>query len=536
MATQIQVRRDTAANWTSSNPVLAQGEQGLETDTGKVKFGDGTSAWSALGYSGSGTLGIDEVLTNDNSATQPYLMDSGASIIDAHGNAISPAPGAGQNGSIAGFDIDDARIGATTPLDGTFTTLTATGAFTSRGIDDNATSTAVTLDSSGGVGIGTDTPSVTGIHIRKAENALLRLDSTTSKANLLMNDDAGSTRIQNDGGAFAVATGQADLSGLSEKFRIDSSGNVGVGTNNPNALSSYRTLEIQGGADVGGAIRLTTTEGEGAQLFNFNSALYAGGYATTILGVGDASIGSNFKNAYIIDTSGLHRWFDPTDGSTERMRIASDGNVGIDAVNPDAKLEVSLADSDTADYFHGGGFRGLRINDTTKSNAGDVTNFTKSSGSGEYTFNNTSGELMRIDSSGNVGIGAASPNQKLTLGSDSQTAGQYVALNNIATNYTASEWGGFVVDSSDTSGGGAGTKGSIRALSIGNTGGRVAWQFNISDGISNDVTAVTVKSTGALNLEPRASAPLSPVAGDLYFDSTLNKLRCYDGTAWQNCF
>lgn len=47
---QIQVRRDTSANWTSTNPVLAAGEFGHETDTGLVKIGDGTSAWTALQY------------------------------------------------------------------------------------------------------------------------------------------------------------------------------------------------------------------------------------------------------------------------------------------------------------------------------------------------------------------------------------------------------------------------------------------------------------------------------------------------------
>ena len=50
MADRIQLRRDTAANWTSINPVLAQGELGIETDTRKLKVGDGSTAWSGLGY------------------------------------------------------------------------------------------------------------------------------------------------------------------------------------------------------------------------------------------------------------------------------------------------------------------------------------------------------------------------------------------------------------------------------------------------------------------------------------------------------
>jgi hypothetical protein len=50
MASIIQIRRDTAANWTSSNPTLAQGELGLETDTLKVKAGDGSTAWTSASY------------------------------------------------------------------------------------------------------------------------------------------------------------------------------------------------------------------------------------------------------------------------------------------------------------------------------------------------------------------------------------------------------------------------------------------------------------------------------------------------------
>lgn len=50
MATRIQQRRDSASNWTSSNPVLAAGEIGIETDTKKIKVGDGASTWAALEY------------------------------------------------------------------------------------------------------------------------------------------------------------------------------------------------------------------------------------------------------------------------------------------------------------------------------------------------------------------------------------------------------------------------------------------------------------------------------------------------------
>lgn len=50
MTVKIQIRRGTAAEWTSANPTLLSGEQGLETDTGKTKIGDGVTAWNSLGY------------------------------------------------------------------------------------------------------------------------------------------------------------------------------------------------------------------------------------------------------------------------------------------------------------------------------------------------------------------------------------------------------------------------------------------------------------------------------------------------------
>lgn len=50
MATQIKLRRGTAAQWSSANPTLADGEVGFETDTLKFKLGNGSSSWSSLPY------------------------------------------------------------------------------------------------------------------------------------------------------------------------------------------------------------------------------------------------------------------------------------------------------------------------------------------------------------------------------------------------------------------------------------------------------------------------------------------------------
>lgn len=50
MATKVQIRGDNAAVWVTVNPILAEREMGLEKDTKKFKFGDGTTAWNSLPY------------------------------------------------------------------------------------------------------------------------------------------------------------------------------------------------------------------------------------------------------------------------------------------------------------------------------------------------------------------------------------------------------------------------------------------------------------------------------------------------------
>lgn len=58
---QMRARRDTAANWTSSDPTLGNGEIAWETDTGLLKIGDGSTAWTSLAYWGT----FDDITIND---------------------------------------------------------------------------------------------------------------------------------------------------------------------------------------------------------------------------------------------------------------------------------------------------------------------------------------------------------------------------------------------------------------------------------------------------------------------------------------
>jgi hypothetical protein len=77
MATRIQLRRDTATNWTTNNPTLAEGEIGYETDTNKFKIGSGSTSWSGLEYFGV-EVDLSEYLTID-SASSTYITQISAS-------------------------------------------------------------------------------------------------------------------------------------------------------------------------------------------------------------------------------------------------------------------------------------------------------------------------------------------------------------------------------------------------------------------------------------------------------------------------
>lgn len=74
----MQQRRDTAANWTSNNPTLKAGEVGYETDTGRLKIGDGSAVWTSLSYfeanlslANLGTRVIDNLSDVDTVTTSP---------------------------------------------------------------------------------------------------------------------------------------------------------------------------------------------------------------------------------------------------------------------------------------------------------------------------------------------------------------------------------------------------------------------------------------------------------------------------------
>jgi len=161
MAKQIQIRRDTAANWTAANPVLAQGEIGIELDglgTSLVlqKIGDGVTAWDSLPYlstGGGGATSSDDV-SNDSGV-------SGANVTEALETLQQEIPN--PNNLVNQFTTDtqgvSGRFTVQEPLDSNTSDAASVGYVLDK-VGEVETPNAA-FDTVGGVKISRDTASST---------------------------------------------------------------------------------------------------------------------------------------------------------------------------------------------------------------------------------------------------------------------------------------------------------------------------------------------------------------------------------------
>ena len=91
MANRIQLRRDTQANWLRVNPILEDGEPGLDITTNQIKYGDGSSTWTELAYASGGSGGSS--ISFDYSTVQEGISTEGPS--DTNVTSITGDTGTG---------------------------------------------------------------------------------------------------------------------------------------------------------------------------------------------------------------------------------------------------------------------------------------------------------------------------------------------------------------------------------------------------------------------------------------------------------
>ena len=106
---RILLRRDTASNWTSGNPVLASGEVGYETNTGKFKIGNGSTAWTSLSYAsvpiGLSVLNDLSDVTITSAANGDFLRWNGSAWVNDAVNLSTDTIGSYVESLVAGTGV-----------------------------------------------------------------------------------------------------------------------------------------------------------------------------------------------------------------------------------------------------------------------------------------------------------------------------------------------------------------------------------------------------------------------------------------------
>ena len=379
------------------------------------------------------------------------------------------------------------------------------------------------IDSNGNVGIGTASPGDSleiapavnggGLTVKRTNGipAITLVANPASDAIINFGDTdssvVGGIQYTNASNAFRFITNNA------ERMRITDTGRVGIGTTSPEA-----TLVVAGtaGSIAGAGLAVSeTSTGNSARLRIVQSAGFVTYDATYSTG-GNQQVWSN--------------------AGVERMRLTEAGNLGIGLANPSTTLDVANATGGTIRVQTtssgnailwaqtlGGGVAVLDLQTPTGLNRiiGGV------GGTSNLSFYTASTERMRIDSVGNVGIGTSSPASRLDV------SGGNITLDNTRGLAFRDNAGSIETVVGITSANNV----SISAPTL---SGSLQYGPRSTSGVHQFFTNATermrIKSTGQVRFVPLAAAPGSPEAGDVYYDSTTNKLRCYNGTTWNDLF
>lgn len=302
---------------------------------------------------------------------------------------------------------------------------------------------AMTLDASGNLGIRTATPT----NYSGSGYNSIAINGTTGGILEFQGNGTQAARLTGWSNTFAVHTNNA------ERVRVDSTGNVGIGTSLPGAK-----LEVSNGANSNGAIKISAT---GTTTGQFASMTYETGTANWVVGTeagsgrffvySSASAqdlirctgGANGGSELYAKGSGVIAFH--TASSVERMRVDASGNLALGTSLASARLQVQGNGSQDLGFFQQGGTSNALIavnhQDAPGTNAsarpvvslrkGGTTMFNLSCDGGSSTqgltyfesfgatggqiFITNGGERMRLDASGNLGLGTSTPGYRLDV-------------------------------------------------------------------------------------------------------------------------
>ena len=214
----------------------------------------------------------------------------------------------------------------------------------------------------GNVGVGKTNPG-TALEVYSSTGTQLTLSSSSRYTTIYGVDDTGSCFFGNDGGSFRITTGgDTSGTGASEALRVNSSGNVGIGTTSPTSK-----LHVDGNivTDQGHYINITRDDTTGGPAFGIlnTDGSYSGWFG----------YGSSSKNELrMVSNSNypLTFWTSDTGSGVERMRIAPNGNVGIGEASPTCPLHIKQKGDSYANTNDSNG--GLQFERYANSNRWDI--------------------------------------------------------------------------------------------------------------------------------------------------------------------
>jgi hypothetical protein len=393
----------------------------LTGGTGVINIGSGQMYKDANGNVGIGVsspacalniattnFGIELQRYNATSTAMPALeLKRSKSGTVGTNSSVSSGDGIGRI-SFYGADGANWVLGAQiqAEVDGTPGSFDMPGriVFSTTADGSSTTTERMRINSSGNVGIGTNSP-LQKLSVQNAGFVAIALNNTASgswKSELGFYNGASQKWAM---GIDILSSGNNnfywyDNAAGQERMRIDSSGNVGIGNSSP-----AQKLDVNGNIKVG----------VNQWIGNASGASYIADDGV----VGGAMINGGGFRIY-------------TGGSNERMRINAGGDVGIGTSNPGSKLDVNgqglfrgLANKNTATAGTGFTYFDMGIDSDGAVRTAMSSSFSGTSSTLEFStaISGTRAERMRIDTSGNVIIGKTS--------TDFSTAGAYFANNEL---------------------------------------------------------------------------------------------------------